>query len=132
MKLLFLVAQFLFLVACTQATPKIPGELVGIWVSDNAILRDGKWLMSGEALYLAADGSGAWVGGPPPIGVNISANFDSSKNVLSIDLLEREKVVRNQSALYDPNAKTLNVGSSQPVLLRRHSKIMDSTIQKGL
>lgn len=132
MKRFLLVAQILFLTACAAADPKVPAELVGIWASENAVLKDGKWLMSGQALYLAADGSGAWVGGPPPIGVKIAANFDSSKNVLSVDLLEREKVVKNQSVRYDPNAKTLDVGSSQPVLLTRRSEVMDSSIKKGL
>lgn len=132
MRPLLLVAQFFFLAACTATEPKVSVELVGIWASENAVLKDGKWLMSGQALYLASDGSGAWVGGPPPVGVKISAIFDSSKNVLSVDLIEREKVVKRQTALYDPNAKTLTFGSSTPVLLKRHSEVVDSSIRKGL
>ena len=133
MKHLLLAAQIFFLAAYAQADPTIPSELVGIWASENAILKDGKWLTSGQALYLVADGSGALVGGPPPIGLKIAANFDSSKNVLSVDLLEHGKVVvKNQSVRYDPNAKTIDIGSSKPVLLTRRSEVVDPNIKKRL
>ena len=132
MKYIILIAQFLFLTACAAAEPKIPAKLVGVWASENAVLKDDKWLVSGQALYLAADGNGAWVGGPPPIGINISANFDNSKNILSLDLLENNKVVKSSSILYDADAKTLNVGSTSPLLLKRRSEVMDSSIKSGL
>lgn len=132
MKNLLLVAMLVFLTAYAKADTKIPTELVGIWASENAVLKDGKWLMSGQAVYLASDGSGAFLAGPPPIGLKISATFNSSKNVLLIDLLEREKVVKSLSAIYDPNAKTINVGTSNPALLIRRSEVMDSSVKKGL
>jgi hypothetical protein len=132
MKRLLLVVLFLFTTACARVEPKVPTELVGIWASEDAVLADDKWLMSGQALYLSSNGSGALIVGPPPIGVKISATFDSAKNVLSIDLIEREKVVNNLSALYDPNTKTINVGYSNPTLLSRRSEVMDSSIKKGL
>lgn len=128
---LLLVIALLFS-ACASSEPKMPPELVGIWASDGAILRDGKWLMSGQALYLGSDGSGAVLGGPPPIGVKIGATFDATRNALSIDLIERDKVVKNMMATYDPKEKTINIGSSKPVLLTRRSEVFDSSIKKGL
>lgn len=132
MKRFLLFSVALLLSACAHSEPKIPSELVGIWANDGAILRDGKWLMSGQALYLGADGSGAVLGGPPPIGVKISATFDATKNTLSINLIERDKVVKSVSATYDPNEKTIIMGSSKPVFLTRRPEIFDANIKKGL
>ena len=88
--------------------------------------------MSGQALYLGADGSGAVLGGPPPIGVKISATFDTTKNTLSIDLIERKKVVKILLATYDPNGKTITIGASKQEFLTRRSEVFDSSIKKGL
>lgn len=128
---LLLVVVFL-LSACTAPESRMPPALVGIWASDGAILRDGKWLMSGQALYIGADGTGAVLGGPPPIGVKISVTFDAAMNALAIDLIERDKLVGQQRATYDPNEKTINFGSTKPVALTRRSEIFDSGIKKGL
>lgn len=132
MKRFLLIVTAFLLFACVGAEPKIPPELVGIWASEGAVLREGKWLMSGQALYLGADGSGAVIGGPPPIGVKISATFDTTKNILSIDLIEREKVVKSLLATYEPNGKTITIGASKPELLTRRSEVFDSSIKKGL
>ncbi len=132
MKRYLLLAVALLLSACANSEPKIPPELVGIWANDGAILRDGKWLMSGQALYLGEDGSGAVLGGPPPIGIKIAATFDVTKNALSIDLIERDKVVKSMMVTYDPKEKTINIGSSKPVLLTRRSEVFDSSIKRGL
>ena len=133
MKRLLLIAPILCLSACaTTPAPTVPAELVGIWASDNAVLKDGKWLTSGEVLYLMDDGKGALVGGPPPIGMKVTASFDSTKNILTVDVIDREKVLRHQTVPYDPNAKTLNIGSSKPLLLTRRSAVIDSSMKKIL
>jgi hypothetical protein len=105
---------------------------VGIWATEGSVLRDGKWLVSGQALYLGADGSGAIVGGPPPIGVKISATFDSRKNTLSMDLVEQGAVFAQERATYDQNAKTISIGSAKPVPLTRRSEIYDANIKSML
>ncbi|MFZ2269481.1 MAG: hypothetical protein WAV95_18050 [Azonexus sp.] len=128
---LLLVVAF-FLSACTAHEPRVPPELVGIWASEAAVLRDGKWLISGQALYIGADGTGAVLGGPPPIGVKVSVTFDAAMNALAIDLIERGKLVGQQRATYDPNGKTINMGAAKPVALTRRSEIFDSSIKKGL
>ncbi|NTV95348.1 MAG: hypothetical protein HGA75_08005 [Thiobacillus sp.] len=64
--------------------------------------------------------------------MKISATFDTSKNTLSIDLIEREKVVKSLLATYDPNGKTITIGGSKPELLTRRSEVFDSSIKKGL
>jgi hypothetical protein len=122
------VAVFL-LSACANSEQKIPVELVGIWANDGAVLEDGKWLTSGQALYLGADGSGAMVGGPPPIGIKIAATFDPHKNTLAI---ERGAVFAREQATYDRNAKTISIGSAKPVPLTRRSEIYDSNIKSTL
>ena len=132
MRRFLLIFTALLLSACVGPVPKIPAELVGIWANEGAVLHEGKWLMSGQALYLGIDGNGAVVGGPPPIGVKISATFDTTKNTLSIDLIEREKVVKSLLATYDPNGRTINIGTSKSEFLTRRSEVFDSSVKKGL
>lgn len=72
------------------------------------------------------------VGGPPPIGVKISATFDSEKNTLSIELIERGAVFARQQATYDQNAKTISIGAAKPVPFTRRSEIYDSNIKSAL
>ena len=69
MKRFFLIVTAILLSACVAAEPKIPAELVGIWANEGAVLHEGKWLMSDQALYLGADGNG--VGGDAANGASV-------------------------------------------------------------
>lgn len=104
---------------CAAADP-IPAELVGVWANDGAVLK-GSLLFEGQALYLGADGVGAVVGGPPPIGIKIQAVFDTATNSINFDLIEHGKVIGHGHASYDPGQKTIDSGGTRHGLLRRRS-----------
>jgi len=132
MKRLLFIITVLVLPACSWAQAKLPKELVGIWATDASVLRDGKWLTSGQALYLGEDGVGAVVGGPPPIGVQATATFDATKNLLSMNLIEQGKVVHRLQISYDDKEKVLREDSRKPQSFKRRSEVFDATTRKGL
>ena len=114
----------------TAAEP-IPADLVGVWASDSAVLK-GSLLFEGQALYLGADGVGALVGGPPPIGIKIQAVFNSATNSLHFDLIEHGKVIGHGSASYDPSQKVIDSGGARHELLRRRSSELTDETKKAL
>lgn len=125
------------LLACAQVAPAtspgLPPDLVGIWADHSATLRNNRWLVSGQALYLAADGSGAIVAGPPPIGMRIQATFNAQQNVLSIQLIEKGQVIKTVQAPYHPGNKTIDIGSAaKPQPLAKRSDVMDARLKQGL
>lgn len=131
MKSLLISVALLLFGGCADAERRIPVQLEGVWAGSDAELKNGV-LYSGQALYLNADGSGAMIGAPPPIGVEILASFDPSKNILSLDMLEHDKVVRSVSVPYDPQTKILYFGPSPPQRLTRRLQIVDARLKRAL
>lgn len=131
MKALLLSVVFLLLSGCSEAAHRIPAELVGVWAGEGAELKDGV-VYAGQALYLGADGSGAVIGGPPPIGVKIAASFDATKNILSMDMIENGKVVQSVSVPYDSQSKILEFGPAPSQRLTRRLNVVDARLKKGL
>lgn len=137
-KRLFVFALFFSLgnclLACAKTVPALPPGLVGIGANDAATLHDNKWLISGQALYPAADGSGAIVSGPPLIGIPIRAAFDAQQNRLSIELPEQREVAQTLQIPYDPRTKTVNTGTAESpqTLISKRSDVMDAHMQQGL
>ena len=105
--------------ACVvQAADQIPADLVGVWATDGAVLK-GQLLFEGEAMYLGADGVGAIVGGPPPIGFKIVATFNSQTNELGLDAYEGTKRGPHSSFIFDPKSRTIDLGAPKHDLLHR-------------
>ncbi|WP_342617091.1 hypothetical protein [Rhodoferax sp. GW822-FHT02A01] len=109
------------------AVDQIPPELVGVWAVDGAVL-NGQLLFEGQAMYLGADGVGAIVGGPPPIGVKIIATFDAQKNTLEFDAYEGKQRGPHGSVTFDPKSKTIDSGAPKhDELHRRFDTFPDET-----
>src|ERR1700761_214895 len=54
----------LLLLSTAQADTQIPDKLVGVWTTDGSVLK-GEDLVSGQALYIDIDGTGAMVNKGP-------------------------------------------------------------------
>lgn len=106
------------------AQEAIPPHLVGVWASDDAVLK-GELLFEGTAVYLDSKGIGAVVGGPPPIGFLIRSRFNAASNTITFDGLEDGKVILTSSMAYDPATNTI-LADKKP-LHRRFEDISNST-----
>lgn len=100
------------------AASEIPPELVGVWTTDGAVLK-GQLLFEGQAMYLGADGVGAIVGGPPPIGFKIVATYNPQKNTLEFDAYEGKQRGPHWSVTYDPKSNTIDFGAPKHDLYHR-------------
>jgi hypothetical protein len=106
------------LASAALAADQIPPELVGVWVTDGAVLK-GQLLFEGQAVYLGADGTGAIVGGPPPIGFKIVATFNAQTNELGLDAYEGTKRGPHHSFTFDPKSGAIDLGAPKHDLLHR-------------
>jgi predicted small secreted protein len=112
----------------------IPSELIGVWATDGAVMR-GPYLIEGSAVYLGSDGSGALVGGPPPIGVALACQFDAPAGALECDMHDGYSKQRyGQFRLrYDRSTQTLERTAAEkaPFMSRRFDKLTDD-VRRGL
>ncbi len=123
-------------VATARASDPIPAELVGIWATDASTFR-GDALVSGAALYIAANGRAEQVGGPPPIGVKFEAVFDAGAGTLTIVRLFNPTAhgwqavpARPGSALaFDPRTLSLSAADGSSVLHRRVSGLSPAVLK---
>lgn len=124
------VSLSLALVICTRAAlaaDPIPPELVGVWATEGAVLK-GQLLVEGQAMYLGADGVGAIVGGPPPIGFKIVATFNTQKNTIEFDAYVGKQRGPHGSVTFDPKSKTIDSGAPKhDKLHRRFDTFPDET-----
>jgi hypothetical protein len=121
------------LMSCSISTTKphknsvTSDHLVGIWTTKDAVL-NGEFLLEGAAVYLGADGVGALVGGPPPIGTRIVWTFNPNNNSIVYMMTENGKTGRKNTLLYDPDHRTLMLElRPNTVLYRQFDKLTDST-----
>ena len=109
----------------------IPPHLVGVWATENSVLK-GPYLYEGQALYLGSDGVGAFVGGPPPIGVKIIATFDPSTNTIEFDIYEGKQRGPHGSIKYDPTQNTVDSGAPKDGPMSRRFDNFTEVVKKGL
>jgi hypothetical protein len=116
--------------AAPASTPgKIPPELVGEWATAKSqFARDA--IMTGSVVYLLADGTVAFIGAPPPIGIRGISVYDPAAHTLTVTLLDDEDGGRPRQTLvftHDPRAKTLAVllGKTAEVFNRRRDQVPD-------
>jgi hypothetical protein len=113
------------------AADQMPPELVGVWATDGAVL-NGQLLFEGQAVYLGADGVGAIVGGPPPIGFKIVATFDAQTNELGLDAYEGAKRGPHHSFTFDPKSGTIDLGAPKHDLLHRRFDTFPDETKRAL
>lgn len=113
------------------AAEPIPQELVGVWATDGAVLK-GQLLSEGQAMYLGADGVGAIVGGPPPIGFKIIATFNEQKNTLQFDAYEGKQRGPHGSVTFDPKSKTMDFGAPKHEKLHRRFDTFPDETKRAL
>ena len=106
------------LASAALAADQIPPKLVGVWATESAVLK-GQLLFEGQAIYLGADGIGAIVGGPPPIGFKIVATFNAQTNELGLDAYEGTKRGPHCSFTFDAKSGTIDLGAPKHDLLHR-------------
>lgn len=116
---------------CARAADVIPPYLVGVWASDRAVLR-GPYLFEGSAMYLGADGVGASVGGPPPIGMKIIATFDSKTNIVDFDAYEGSQRGPHGQVRYDPVNMVVSAEDGKTPPLRRRFDTFTDEMKRGL
>jgi hypothetical protein len=92
--------------AYANAADNIPADLVGEWATERSEFSRGA-LSKGAAMYLTAQGVGALIGAPPPIGAQGPATYDAKTRMLTLRLTEQEQVRATCRFIYDPNVKTL-------------------------
>ena len=90
----------------------------------------GVWgvLTSGSTIYLTADGTAAFLGAPPPIGVRATAVYDSSAHTLKVTLLDDDDGGRHGPTFffdYDARTNTLTMFQEKKaeVFKRRQDKV---------
>ena len=127
-KILVALAVLSFLGQAMAAS--LPKGLVGIWATDNSVLR-GQLLLEGEALYLGPDGVGAIVGGGALANkVKVRASFEPASGTISFDVLEHETVVGHGAAVYDARNASVSFGDpAHPLLHRRFEEVAPETLK---
>ena len=113
-----------------HAADPIPAQLVGVWASEGAVLH-GPALFEGEAIYLGADGMGAIVGGPPPIGIKLTASYDPQKKTIEFDATEGQHRVHG-ALVYDEKSNTLDAGPPQHKLYYRKYDTLSDDVRRAL
>jgi len=79
---------------------------VGEWATDETKFKGGP-ISEGCALYIRADGVGAIIAAPPPIGRKGSATYDAKEQILRFSMTERGKPAGTFDFIYDPRTKAL-------------------------
>ncbi|MDZ4177749.1 MAG: hypothetical protein U1E29_00725 [Coriobacteriia bacterium] len=107
----------------SEENHKVP---VGIWATKDAVLKR-EFIFEGTAVYLGADGVGAIVGGPPPVGIRIEGSFDAKSSTFAFRMTEEGKVKGEGKLLYDPDKDTMVMaGDPETVMHRRFNELTDS------
>ena len=109
----------------------IPEHLIGVWTTDNAVLQ-GEALFEGTAVYLGADGKGAIVGGPPPIGVRIVAVYDPDRELIEYQMIENGKTVGKGRLVYNPTQYTIAIDDGSGEVLHRKFTQLTESMKKAL
>lgn len=111
------VATVLAVAAADSAEAEpIPPEMVGIWVTEDAVMQ-GTLLFEGQAFYLGADGVAAWVAGPPPIGVEMQCSYESQLSAVSCTTIETDGNAHSGRIPYDATSNRFVV-DDHPLLRR--------------
>jgi hypothetical protein len=117
-----------------HAQDPIPPHLVGVWATDDSVVRE-QALVRGMALYLDSNGWGGFVGGPPPIGYLVKAKFSADTNTIAFDGLDFDgkgngKVMVKGIMSYDADLKVIRVTDGKGSTLRRRFDELTNSTRK--
>lgn len=118
-------------VSAAASADEIPPELIGVWATDGAVFK-GQLLFEGQAIYLGADGIGAIVGGPPPVGLKIIATFNAQKSTVEFDTYDGQQRGPHGSFIFDQKSKTIDSGAPKHDQLRRIFEIFTNETKHAL
>jgi len=110
-----------------EAADSLPTDLVGEWATEKSEFSRGA-LSKGAAIYLTAQGVGALIGAPPPIGALGPATYDAKTRMLTLRLTEHGQVMATCGFIYDPKLKILKGQGTEcgaDVFKRRRDDVPD-------
>jgi len=106
-----------------EAEP-IPPEMVGIWATEDAVMR-GTLLFEGQAFYLGADGVAAWIAGPPSVGVQMQCSYEPQFSAVNCTTIETDGQVHSGRIPYDATSNRFVV--EDQALVRRFDDFDEKT-----
>jgi hypothetical protein len=109
------------------ADPRVPEKLLGVWTTDDSILRDDV-LTSGRAIYIDTDGVGDMIkiNGKEKVSTRIVVTSYSEKDHrLEVDLTDQGQVQGHLTLNYD-ETQTAIVPADEPQSLYRRRKLQMS------
>lgn len=106
----------------TTFADQIPPELVGVWASRGAKFTRGA-INQGSTVYLSGNGSAAFIVAPPPIGAVGRATYNPKTFTLRLTFTESGKVMRTETLMYNPRAKSLTGPGPDENYTRRQSQV---------
>jgi len=104
---------------------------VGEWATDASVFRGGA-LHQGLSMYLKADGVGALIAAPPPIGARGPASYDPKTRLLTLRLSEHGQPVATCAFVHDASRTTLTAqegACGNEVFRRRRARVPDHILK---
>jgi hypothetical protein len=133
MRRLLFLALVMFLSA-VQADTQIPDKLVGVWTTDGSVL-NGEQLVSGQALYIDIDGSGAMLSKGPKGStrsrIAISA-YDASTQHIEVDITGGDAASGRITLNYEPTEAAITTPDADSSIYHRRKEVVSPDIRKAL
>jgi hypothetical protein len=129
---LLLPALLLFLVAA-QADTQIPDKLVGVWTTDGSVLK-GEYLVSGQALYIDIDGTGAMLSKGPNGGTQSRiaiSSYDASTQHIEVEITADSgpgRITLN----YEPAEAAITTPEAMSSIYHRRMAVVSPDVRKSL
>ena len=133
MKRLLFSALLLFLTAA-QADTQIPDKLVGVWTTDGTVLK-GEQLVSGQALYIDIDGSGAMLSKGPKGTVRSRiaiSEYDANTQHIEVDITGGDNGTGHITLNYEPVEAAITTPEADSSIYHRRMEVVSPEVRKSL
>jgi hypothetical protein len=131
-RLLFCALALLLAVA--RADTQIPDKLVGVWTTDGSVLK-GEELVSGQALYIDVDGTGAMVSKGPKgtlrSRIAISA-YDANTQHIEVEITAADSGTGQITLNYEPVEAAITTSEAESSIYHRRMEVVSPDIRKSL
>jgi hypothetical protein len=129
-----LPSLLLLFLAAAQADTQIPDKLVGVWTTDGSVLK-GEELVSGQALYIDIDGTGAMVSKGPKGTVRsriaISA-YDANTQHIEVNITEGDSGSGRITLNYEPAEAAITTPEAESSIYHRRKQVVSPDIRQAL